>query len=184
MDPTALLGMEGIMLASFVRRQMSTFRWLILSILLVTSLGCYRYVPSTIEAVQTGAHVRAVLSTDAQEDLQSRAGIDLSTLEGKVVEENGDQVVLSVPTVKLASPYGAQSLHQMIDVPRRGIVRVDVRKLDKLRTYGLIGIGAGVAAFITAQAFGEGDPASPDGTNGDPPEHIQGILFWVPVIRW
>lgn len=172
------------MLTPLFGRGMSALRCLMLGLPLATSLGCYRYVPSRVEALQAGDHVRAVLSTEAQEELQDRAGMDLSILEGKLLEDNGDQVVLSVPAVRLASSYGAQSLHQRIDVPRSGIVRADVRELDKLRTYGLIGVAAGAAAFIAVQAFGEGEPHSPNPPNGDPPEHRYRFLFWVPVIRF
>jgi hypothetical protein len=172
------------MLAPFVDRQMSALRWLTICALLATSVACYRYVPTTMEAVQAGDHVRAVLSAEAQQDLQDRAGLDLQILEGKLLED-GDQVVVSVPTVKLESSFGAQSLHENIDVPRRDIVRVDVRQLDRVRTYGLIGLGAGVVALVTVQAFGgDGGPGSPNGGGGEPPEHIQGFVLKLPVIRW
>jgi hypothetical protein len=176
--------MEGIMLVPCVERRVSGLRWLAISALVATSVACYRYVPTTVEAVQAGDHVRAVLSPEAQRDLQDRVGIDLSILEGKLLEDNGDHVVVSVPTVKLESAFGAQSLHQNVDVRRREIARVDVRQLDKFRTFGLIGIGAGAIAFATVKAFGDGGPGSPDGPSTDPPEHIHGVVFSVPVIRW
>jgi len=166
-----------------VERRLLVLRWFTIGTLLAAALGCYRYVPTTLDAVQAGDHVRAVLSPEAQRDLQDRVGIDVSILEGKLLDD-GDRVVVSMPTVKLASAFGAQSLHQNIDVQRGQIARVDVRQLDKFRTFGLIGIGAGVITFATVKAFAGGEPGSPNGQNGDPPEHIHGVLFSVPVIRW
>lgn len=171
------------MLVPLVERRLSALRWFTIGTLLAASLGCYRYVPTTMEAVQAGDHIRAVLSPEAQRDVRDRVGMDVSILEGKLLDD-GDQVVVSVPTVKLESAFGAQSLHQNIDVPRREIARVDVRRLDKFRTYGLIGIGAGVITFATVKAFAGGEPGSPNGPSTDPPEHIHGVLFSVPVIRW
>lgn len=172
------------MLVPLIERRFSALRWFTIGALLAAPLGCYRYVPTTMEAVQAGDHVRAVLSPEAQRDLQDRVGMDLSILDGKLLEDNGDQVVVSVPTVKLESAFGAQSLHQNIDVSRGQIARVDVRQLDKFRTYGLIGIGAGVIAVATVKAFAGGEPGSPNGPGTDPPEHIHGVVLKLPVIRW
>jgi len=171
------------MLVPSVDRLVTALRWLTIGGLLATSAACYRYVPTTMEAVQAGDHIRAMLSAEAQQDLQDRVGLDLRILDGQLLED-GDQVVVSVPTVKLESSFGAQSLHQNIDVPRRDIVRVDVRQLDKVRTYGLIGLGVGVVALVSVKAFGESGPGSPDGGGGVPPEHIQGVVLKLPVIRW
>jgi hypothetical protein len=179
---SGLLGMETIMLTPSGIRMPA--RWLVLSACLVTSAGCYRYVPTTIDAVTPGDKVRAVLSTEARDNLRSTLGMDVAELEGRLLENNGDAVLLSVPSVRLDNPYGARTLHQNIDVPRQGIVRVDVREVDKFRTYGLIGIGVGAAVFITTRMFTEGEPGSPNGNGGEPPEHITGVLFRVPIIRW
>lgn len=147
-------------------------------------LGCYKYVPTTLSAVPDGANIRAVLSTDAQQDLRSRAGMNVELLEGKLLERNGEQVMISVRSVGASSTFdGNHTLYQVIDVPSQGVVRVDVRQVDRFRTYGLIGVAAGAAAFMVAQAFGGGEPGSPEPPNGEPPERIQGVLFRLPL-RW
>jgi len=173
-----------ITLAPLRRRRVSTTGWLVLGACVASSLGCYKYVPTTIESVPVGAHVKAAISAEAQDDLRSRVGLDLPVLEGEVIEENGDKVLLSVKSAKVESEFGARSLYQRVDVSRGSIVRVDVRQLDKPRTYGLIGAAAGVAALIVTQAFGESDPGSPNPPGNPPADHKQGFLFWVPVLRW
>ena len=148
-------------------------------------LGCYKYVPTTLSAVPTGANIRALLSNEAQADLRSRVGLDVELLEGKLLENNGEQVMLSVRSVAAFSVLGStQPLYQRVDVSRQGLVRVDVRQLDQVRTYGLIGLAAGATVLIAAQAFGEGEPGSSPPSNGDPPERIQGVLLRLPLWGW
>jgi hypothetical protein len=119
-----------------------------------------------------------VLSAEAQADLRGRVGLDVQLLEGKLLESNGEQVLVSVRSVAAFTALGGtQPLYQRVDVPRQGVVRVEVRQLDQFRTYGLIGVAAGAAVLIAAQAFGEGEPGSSPPPNGDPPERIQGVLL-------
>ena len=172
------------MLARFVERRICTLRWLVVVASLVASVGCYEYVPTNFEAVPAGDRVRALLSVNAQEDILQRTGTHYRVLEGKVLEKTDDQMLLSIPTVKVESEYGSQSLYQRIDVARDGIVRVDIREMHKFKTYGLIGLAAGAATFIVSQAFVEGEPGRPD---GDPPtgiDNLRGGLLHVILFRW
>ena len=107
------------MLAPYIERRVSRLRQLVLGVSVATSLGCYKYVPTTMEAVPAGDHVRAVLSTEAQEDVRLRVGMHFTLLEGKLLEKDENQVLLSVPTVRAAGEYGSQSLYQRIDLPRQ-----------------------------------------------------------------
>ncbi|KPJ85410.1 MAG: hypothetical protein AMS18_16335 [Gemmatimonas sp. SG8_17] len=173
------------MLVAADRRNSTTLWWLVLCAAATLLPGCYRYVPTTLSAVPDGSNIRALLSTEAQADLRSRVGMDVEVLEGKLLESNGEQVMLSVRSVPASNTLERTlPLYQMIDVSRRGVVRVDVRRVDKFRTYGLIGVAAGAAAFMVAQAFSDGEPGSPPPPNGDPPERIQGVLLRLPVWRW
>ena len=165
--------------------RVARFRWLLLYAILATSMGCYQYVPTTMDAVPTGDHVRALLSTEGQQDVAQRMGRLYTVLEGKVLEKNADQLLLSIPTAKVASQFGSESLYQRIDVSRQGIVRLDLRRLDKFRTYGLLGVATGVAAFIVVQSLGEGEPGSPSSGPPTPADHLlpDGLLR-LTLFRW
>ena len=106
-------------------------------------------------------------------------------LEGKLLEKNDRQLLLSVPSVKVESQYGAQSLYQRVDLTRQGVVRLDVRRVDKFRTYGLIGIAAGAAALITTEVVSGGEPGGEDGGGPPPPpDHIVGAILRLTFFRW
>jgi hypothetical protein len=158
-------------------------RWL-MAACLAASIGCYKYAPGNLDAVPAGTKVRAVLSIAAQEDVRSRVGIDARELEGQVVENNGDRLLLSVRTAQAPEQLGAQSLYQHIDLRRDQVVRVDVRKLDLLPTAGLVGVIAGAAVIAAIEGFGDGDPDRPDPGNGGPVDSRQAVVIRLPIIRW
>ncbi len=147
------------------------------------SLGCYKYVPGTLETVPVGSGVRAMLSTPAQEELRSRTGINLSLLEGRLIE-NDERLIVSVKAAEGSRMLGNQDLYQRIDVPREGVVRVDVRRVDAARTAGLALVLTGAAAVVVSQAFKGGDPDKPQPPNGGPDDNIVGWVLRVPVFRF
>ncbi len=182
--PSAFLSLEETMLPPTSRWNSTTLPGLALCAAAALLLGCYKYVPATLSTVPTGSNIRAVLSTEAQADLRSRVGMDVDLLEGKLLESNDDEVWVSVRSVAASGMLdGTQPLYQRIDVPRQGVVRVDVRRLDRLRTYTLIGVAAGAAVFVAAQAFGEGGPG-PEPPNGGPSDRVQGVLLRLPLRWW
>ncbi len=152
---------------------------------IVASLGCYTYAPATLETVQPGAKIRAVLSTEAQADLARRVGLDTRELEGELVDADATTVLIAVKVP--APPTGlaaAQELRQRIDVPRRDVLRVDERKLDGTRTGLLMGGFAAAATVGVVLALEGGGPGN--STNGPPPppERRARWIISVPVIRW
>ncbi len=170
--------------APSVGRRISRFSWGLLLVSLAASLGCYKYVPTTMDAVPVGANVRAVLSSEAREDMRTRLGVDAAMIDGKLLDQNADQVLLSVPTVRVANPFGAETLRQRIDVPRQGIANVELRQLDVFRTFGLAGAIAGATAIVTAMALDESEPGSPNDGTTPPNDHVMKRLFSLTLWRW
>jgi hypothetical protein len=105
-------------------------------------------------------------------------------VDGKLLDQNADQVLLSVPTVRVANPFGSETLRQRLDLPRQGIASVELRQLDTFRTFGLVGAIAGATTLVVALAFDEGEPGSPDGNPPSPDEHFMKKLFRVTLFRW
>jgi hypothetical protein len=158
-------------------------RCLVLSACGLTLPGCYKYVPASFDALPTGATVRAVISTEAQEDLEARVGVDLGQLNGTLVETNGDRLLLSVKTGRGVNEFGAQELYQRIDVERDDVVRVDVRRMDVHATAGLGALLATGVTFVTIEVLRGGEPGTPEPPNPDPDERWQRYFATVPGFR-
>lgn len=134
------------------------------------SLGCYKYIPGTIDTTPEGAHVQALLSTEGQISLRERLGVNLRMVDGEFLETRGDTVLLSVRTTTLRDEFGNQSLYQRVDIPRSHILRIDQRQFDAIRTVGLIAVLGGAAAVVIVQVLGERDPGQLEPGDGVPDE--------------
>ncbi len=147
---------------------MTFARQILAAAAVATSLGCYKYVPATIDTTPEGASVQAVLSTEGQIALRERLRVDLRVVDGELLEARGDTVLLSVRTTTLRGDFGNQSLYQRVDIPRSHILRIDLRQFDAIRTSGLIAVVAGGAVVMIAQVFGERNPGQVPPVNGGP----------------
>lgn len=147
-------------------------------------LACYRYVPAELASVPVGDHVRAVVTATAAERLRSTYGIAGTTLDGRVVGRQGDVLTLSVPSVPLGSPIGADhSLYQQVPVAMADVVGVDMRKLDVFRTGALVGAGAAAVTVIAVRALSGGTGGTTSGTGGGPTESVRawGVRVAIPL---
>ncbi len=163
------------------QRQISSLAFATLMCALV-SLGCYKYAPATFETIPVGSDVRAMLSTTAQEELRDRTGMNTAEIEGELVEK-GDRVLISVKAAEGSRMLGNDDLYQWIDVPRQGVVRLDVRQVDAVRTGGLVAALAGASVVVLRQAFGGSDPDRPD-PGGGPDDSIVGWVLRFPIFRF
>jgi hypothetical protein len=148
------------------------------------NFGCYKYVPTTLEAVSPGTAIRTVLSADERMELRNTLGLNVTELEGRLIDKTGDRLLLSVRLASGAQVLGSQPLNQRIELAPADIMRLDERKVDGVRTAGLVGAFATVTAFGIAQLFTEGDPGSPDVEPPSPSEQRQRALLRFTVIRW
>ena len=116
---------------------------------LAVSLGCYKYVPATLDTTPVGSKVHAMLSTEGQMFLEERVGISGQTVTGELLEVSGDSVLLAVQSARASASIG--SLHQRVYFSRSQILRIDQRRPDAARTGGLIAVAAGGLALILSQ---------------------------------
>ena len=137
---------------------------------LTASLGCYTYVPATLDVVPVGARVRALISTEAELRLRDSLGLDLRALNGTLVERDDARLLFEVRTASGSRTFGGQPLYQRIALPPADVLRVDVRQVNRLRTGVLVAGLAGAAALIVAGAIGVLRPGTPDQGGGGPPE--------------
>lgn len=160
---------------------MSVARWALGCSAMMLSTGCFGYVPATLDSVPVGAHVRAMLSTEGQIILRDRIGIDAQVLQGELLENGRDTVLLAVRSSTISDEFGGQRpLFQRIDIPTSHILRVDLRRVDPVRTGALVGATAGGAVLVIIQAFGDRNPGQIDPNGGGPDERISSWISRLP----
>jgi hypothetical protein len=147
----------------------------VMACLMAVLLACYRYAPATLDAVPVGASVRAQISSQAELALRDSFGVNMRVLTGTLVDRQERRLLLQVRTASGAEAFGSQSLYQRIAVSPQDVLRLDVRKLDRVKTGVLTAILAGAAAIVAIKIIGDRRPGTPDVPPGPPPEHIWGV---------
>ena len=146
------------------------------------SLGCFKYVPATLETAPVGSHVQALLSTEGQIILRDRIGIDRSLLRGELLDRAGETVLLSIRSTGMSDEFGTRrSLYQRVDIPKSHILRVDQRVIDPARTGSVVAAGGGAAILLVLQAFGDRNPGQVDTGGGGPDESIRSWILRLPL---
>ena len=133
-------------------------------------VACYRYVPASLAVVPSGSAVRATLSTEAQLALRDSLGLGRQTVQGTLVERDGDRLLLAVRTDAAGWRAGAPALYQRIAVTPRDVLQVEVKRLQRGRTAGLFAVLAAAATISVIELTRRGNPGTPPGGGGGPPE--------------
>ena len=137
---------------------------------IVLVLACYRYVPASLDVVPSGSAVRATLSTEAQLALRDSLGLQRPTVQGTLVERDGDHLLLAVRTDAAEWRPGAPALYQRIAVTPRDVLEVEVKRLQRGRTAGLLAVLAAAATISVIELIRRGNPGTPSSGGGGPPE--------------
>jgi hypothetical protein len=145
-------------------------RSLLLAMGIAPSLGCYRYVPGTLEAVPVGSEIRALLSTEGQVAMLNGVGIDARSIIGTLEGRDGAAVHLAVPAPFAVPRPGVPIEYVRFALPPRDILRLEVKQFDRFRTIAFVGALAGTAAAIAILAArGKTEGGSPPEPGGIPP---------------
>jgi hypothetical protein len=150
--------------------------------LIVSSLGCYSYAPTTVDAVPEGAEVRALVTLERQAALRDQVGLNEEAVKGRVVEKRPDRLLLSVRTASTAEEFGSRSLYQRVEIPQADVLRVDAREVSPLKTAGIVAVTSGGIVVILLEVLG-GESVSGGGNGGDGgQDRVTGWLPSVPVL--
>ena len=142
--------------------------------------GCFSYVPVNPSEVSPGQEVRLRLTAEEAArypDLRLR---DARLMEGTLVETTDGELVVAASIAAGDPTRGTRVLVQQVSVPRSGILEVELREIDKVRT-GLLVVGGG--AIITAVIIKGGSAfGGRDGPDGEVIEaRIPLVRFRLPV---
>jgi hypothetical protein len=154
----------------------------IATLLLVLHAGtaCYRYTPADPGDITPGSTVRVRMN-----DAQTRrfAGIvpeDRRVVEGTVVLQRPDTMLIDVAIHTDVRGTRVESLNQRIDLPRDGLIEVELRELDRGKTSLVLG-GATLLVTLAIASTLSGAFRS-DRTNPDPGQELVVPVFF--RIRW
>ena len=139
---------------------------------LTTLSGCYSYARVSPETVPAGTGVRGHLSPVGASIVEGITGRASRTLDGSFVRSDADTIVFSVPIPRSAVELRSEALHQFIGIPRGEVVDLELRRLDRTRTYGLAAALGAVAAYVLIETLsGESGGTGQGPGGGGPPEN-------------
>lgn len=122
--------------------------------------GCYAYTAARPGAVSPGVTVRARITPVASERIAPLLGLTPRMLTGRLISDLRDTLIIEVPTVTTAEIGSAvQTLHQRVSIPRSEIMFLEIRELDRTRTFALVGGAAAVVGVVLYKAL-KGEPGS------------------------
>ena len=136
--------------------------------------ACYRYVPSTRDALAPGAEVRLSLTPEGTSQLVPLLGNQTTAVEGRVLNASDTAYVLALSgTLKSLGANGSSSVSRTIwagdSVAIPGVVvgTVERRRLDSRRTTLLAIVGAACAtATVRVLVHALGGKSSGGGDGG------------------
>lgn len=141
--------------------------------LALTAMGlpsCYTYVPATLDSIPVGTEVRALVSTEGQVRLLHEFGIDSRSIAGKLEAGDDQRVRVAVRAVYAPSTPGIPALYQRVELAPRDLLRLEMRRLDRFKTGGLLALLAATAGTtVILAATGTFEGGSPPPPGGGPP---------------
>ena len=144
----------------------------------VLSSGCFSYIPARPGEVEAGVDVRARVSPDASARIAPLLGAsDARRLDGKLIQLGGDTLIVEVPTVMLSNSEFGRTPNQRVSIARSDLVELEVRKLDRTRTMGVVGGGAIILGVTLINAL-KGDAGKEPLPGGGGTDNIVFRIVW------
>ncbi|HEX6937807.1 MAG TPA: hypothetical protein VF158_00235 [Longimicrobiales bacterium] len=137
-------------------------------VLLGAGQGCYGYVPADLTELRSREEVRVVVDAPLYRRIAPTAPLDAAPrLDGEFLRATDDSVALSVWIGQAYRGTPFETAHQVVVVPREGVVAVERRRLSVQRTTLLAAGVAGLVAYLVTQLGSTSDPNP--GIGGAPP---------------
>jgi hypothetical protein len=150
-----------------------------LAVLVLLLGGCYTYVPADLGEVGPEQDVRLRLAPAEASRLDGFANEGERAIDGRVLAHEGDSVLVRVEAHSELRGVRVETLYQRVNVARPAVLDVELRELDKTKTYLLTGAAAAAIAALAANRLSSGGSRDPNG-GGDPNETLIPI-FSVPL---
>lgn len=140
--------------------------------------GCFTYIPARPGEVEAGVDVRARVSPDASARIAPLLGAsDSRRLDGRLISSGTDTIVVEVPTVMVDNREFGRTPNQRVSIARSDLVELEIRKLDRGRTMGIVGGGAIVLGVTLINAL-KGEPGKEPLPGGGGTDAIVFRIVW------
>lgn len=150
-------------------------------LMVASSSGCYRYVPMEVGTAPPGTEVRMLVTRAGAQEADMAGALNglEPTLEGTIVAQEGDDLLVRVPVAVRADGFIESKLEQSVRVPMGEIVSFQRRELNTGATALLLTSvaagGAALFAFIVKPLAGQGNDGEPP-----PDEFFDIVSFSLP----
>ena len=130
------------------------------------AVACYSYHTIPVDDVRPDVEVRLRVTPAAAPRVSAVMGFPTEAVEGTVVQLQDSVVLLQVPAPMPADGTAGPQLYQRLDVPVAQVLQVQRRRLNPVKTYGLIALGLAAGGILAARAFGAIGAGSGTGKGG------------------
>jgi hypothetical protein len=128
--------------------------------------------------------VRARLSASQVEELTEVLPTEDRLVEGTVVQNGSQELVLLVPVTTANYRGRTETLSQRVGLPWSGVLETELKELDRWKTGILSGVGALAVSLVLYETLGEGSSGElPGGGPGPKESRIPIRIFRIPVGR-
>jgi len=134
--------------------------------------ACYNFRPLETPIPDAGAYVAATLSDSGSVELARYLGPDVFVVRGRYLGSGADEHGLAVSVAEVETKRGDEVSWrgETITLPVDAIASLEVRRLDKGRSYLVAGVGA-AGLIATTLAFSlTGSGTQPNPGSGRPPK--------------
>jgi hypothetical protein len=156
---------------------------LLIIMLVASTAACYGYVEATFESVAPGSEIRVEVAPQTALRLREALSGDQRSMEGHVQSREDGVLLLEVVAATRQVGFQFESLRQTLHLERADVTYVQIKNLDRGRTFAAVGL-AGVAVVALAWKAlggGAGGDTSPPTGPGPADDRVDGPVFGITV---
>jgi hypothetical protein len=141
----------------------------LLALFLISTLGgCYTYIVMPVEQIPVGSDVKARISGAEADRLTQELGSEQDrVISGELTEKQESDILLSLPKSVQHSTGPNSTVYQRVAIPRTSLFDVEVRRLDKWKTGGLMALAATLISVVAIKQFGNNGNPGGSGKGGE-----------------
>jgi len=138
-----------------MRRRLRNVTAMVLAAWLPTLNACYTYVPLATAAPPTNELVSLDINDQGRVALNERLGQGVSEIVGRVTQQQGNELTVSVSSVKQLTGETTQWTGELVRIDRASIGQIKRRQFSSGRTTAVVVIAAvGVGLLLANTALG------------------------------
>ena len=142
-------------------------RSLLTLLCVLATSACHTFRPVIVDDLAPGQIVRARITSAFADSLSPILMRDARDFEGVVVENNDSAILMDIPVEQTLTGLRFETLSQRVDIPDAAFVDLEIKELNRGRTFGVVaGIVVAAGAFVLSQFNKQSGGASSGGPGG------------------